>query len=138
MEFFGKITDVVLSRKGTSQSGNDYEIQSVVMNNGTESIVFDVFGTAEHIAKFGIMKGAEGKANIKLEANYFNGKYYQRNSMTDIRNGFKMIGVVAGHLGSITDKEAEAQAQVEAMQKVNEQVTITPEAPAVNTGDLPF
>ena len=129
MEVFGKVTDIILSRKGTSQAGNPYEIQTVVVQ-GSENVCFDIFGTIEHLQKNGIVKGAEGKFTIKTATNYYNGKYYQRNSLDNIRNDFKPLG---------TAPKTEAQQQVEAIAQTAEAVkTETEQKAPVPTDDLPF
>ena len=111
MEVFGKVSDIVLSREGTSQStGNKYQIHTVVVQ-GSDNVCFEVFGTLEHLQKNGIVKGAEGKFIIKTEANYYNGKYYQRMSLDNIRNDFKPLGGAP---------KTEAQQQVEAVAQAAE------------------
>lgn len=134
MEVFGKVSDIVLSREGTSQStGNKYQIHTVVVQ-GSDNICFEVFGTLEHLQKNGIVKGAEGKFIIKTEANYFNGKYYQRNSLNDIRRDFTPL------VGSEAPKaKTEAEAQVEAIAQTADVVKSEGEQKApVPTDDLPF
>lgn len=91
MEIFGKVTDIVLSREGTSQNGNHFEVYTVVLE-GNEKVAADVFGTREHLEKHGITIGAEGKFTVTT--NYSKsqqGRYFNRIDM-DARTGFIPLG----------------------------------------------
>lgn len=132
MEVFGKVSDIVLSREGTSEStGNKYQVHTVVVQ-GSDNVCFEAFGTMEHLAKFGIVKGAEGKFTLKTEANFYNGKYYQRIKLDNIRNDFKPLGGIP---------KTEAQQQVEAVAQAAEAAKEEPkdngQAPTP-VDDLPF
>lgn len=137
MEVFGKVSDIVLSREGTSAaSGNPYQLQTVVVA-GSDNVCFEVFGTMEHLAKNGIIKGAEGKFILKTEVSNYNGKYYQRMRLDNIRNDWKPLG---GTTIKVEVKDDEANKQMDAMsQAKTDAVGIEAPAPTPQpTGDLPF
>lgn len=135
MEVFGKVSDIILSREGTSQStGNNYQIHTVVVT-GSDNICFEVFGTMEHLTKNGIVKGAEGKFLIKADVSFYKDKYYQRLTLDNVRNDFKPIGGTPKPL--VENTEASAQVEAAAQAKADAQPKDNGQEPAP-TDDLPF
>lgn len=138
MEFYGKIKAIVLAREGvTKMSGNPYQIHNVVVE-GSESVVFEVYGTREHMEKYGLVEGAEGKFTVKTEANAYQDRWYQRMSMVDVRRDFKPLAN-----SNPSEPKTEGQLQHEvvagAAQAANTPTnqTAPAEAPKPND-DLPF
>lgn len=112
MELFGKIQKVVLAREGVAKmSGNHYQIHNVVVA-GSDNVVFEVYGTAEHLQKHGMVEGAEGKFTIKTEVNEYQGRIYQRMSMMDISRDF--VPLVSSQ-PKPAETKTEAQLQHETM-----------------------
>ena len=139
MEIFGKVQKVVLAREGVAKmSGNHYQIHNVVVA-GSDNVVFEVYGTAEHLQKHGMVEGAEGKFTIKTEVNEYQGRIYQRMSMMDISRDF--VPLVSSQ-PKPAEPKTEAQLQHEAMAEAaqaakTETKPAETQAPQPND-DLPF
>lgn len=136
MEIFGKVTDIILAREGESKmSGNPYQIQMVVVQ-GSENVCFEVYGTYEHLEKNMLVKGAEGKFRIKTSVSNYNGKYYQRMEMVDLRRDFTPLAQQPS-----APAKTEAQMQYEVIAQAADAAHNAPaqaEQPKGSIDNLPF
>lgn len=87
MEIEGKIVKVFDLKSGTSQRGDQWMAQEFLLEYGSENykrqFVFEVFGQ-DRLQRFAIQEGQRVNVSLNIEANEYNGRYYNRVRAFDV------------------------------------------------------
>lgn len=94
MEIEGKIIKVFDLKSGTSQRGDIWMSQEFLLEYGSENykrkFVFEVFGQ-DRLQRFAIQEGQDVNVSLNIEANEYNGRYYNRVRAFDVRQRYDAV-----------------------------------------------
>lgn len=82
MDIFGKVESIGATVTGKRQDGSEWARTSFVVKEVSgmypQSVQFEAFGTAEHLAQEGIVQGAVGLAQFSMSVETWQGKTFNR------------------------------------------------------------
>ena len=87
MEIEGKIVKAFAPKSGISQRGDQWMSQEFLLEYGSENykrkFVFEVFGQ-DRLHRFAIKEGQTVNVSLNIEANEYNGRWYNRVRAFDV------------------------------------------------------
>ena len=87
MELQGKIINALPERRGTSQRGTEWVVQSFVLETHEQypkKMMFEVFGE-DRLQRFAIQVGQEVNVAFDIDAHEYNGRWYNSIRAFDVR-----------------------------------------------------